>query len=403
MPDDPGRPDGDDADADPSELEDWIDARDEPDDEPGWDYEAEHPESVIPQLNHDGVLSGLEHPPSPDQLAREEAVRAEVERENQAEREKKAREKADAEEIVVNDEISRITRDLEEMILVDEEAAEEAAEEARTKQLAEEALEEQRRLLESIEAPKRAAAEAEEERRREDAAEKKYQLDLSWRRIAAGIAIFAGLGYGCTQLIGDDGDTASDNEPAAQQDDDTLGAVNAPGDANPVADGQSEDTPTPPQTPAEPQAEVASRPPGVGITETTGFIDSACAGFYEVFLRITAFNNFQVSAEQLSTEGGQGFETTMGWSNDRVALTALTENEFLQLWFFVWTASELFAVYNVFGPVGDFTPPESPDDLARYESVDGAEALATASGVGDGGCADEVQDLTATNTGFPAG
>lgn len=397
MPDDAGRPDGEDADVDPSELEDWVDARDEPDDEPGWDYEAEHPESVIPQLDHDGVLSGLEHPPSPEQLAREAAVRADVERENQAERDKAARGEGDAEEIVVTDEVSRITRDLEEMILVDEEAAEEA----RKKQLAEDALGEQRRLLESIEAPKRAAAEAEAERRREEAAEKKYQLDLSWRRIAAGIALFAGLGYGCTQLVGDDGDTASDDEPAAQQDDDTLGAVNAPGDANPVDGAESEDTPTPPQTPVEPEAEVASRPPGVGITETTGFIDSACAGFYDVFLRITAFNNFQVSAEQLSTEGGQGFETTMGWSNDRVALTALTENEFLQLWFFVWTASELFAVYNVFGPVGDFTPPESPDDLARYESVDGAEALAAASGVGEGGCADEVQELAAVNTGFP--
>ena len=404
MPDDPRRPGDDDGDGDitPEDLEDWIGGRDDDDaDEPQWDYEAEHPESVIPQLDHDGVLSGLEHPPSPARLEREAAARAEVERENAAERAGEADTPGNEPGgIVFDDEISRVTRDLEEMILVDEEAAEEA----RRQKLVEEALEEQRRLLEEIEAPKRAAAEAEAERQREAEAEKKYQLDLSWRRLAAGIALFAGLGYGCTQLLGDDGDTAANNDPSAEREDDgSLVAVNDPGgDGGEGDDGDPEETPQQPDTPSEPETETAAAtPPGSGMTETVGFIDSACAGFYEVFLRILAFNNFQVSVEQLSTEGGQGFETTNGWSNDRVALTSLTEGEFLQLWFFVWTASDLFAVYNVFGPVGDFVPPESPDDLEKYESVGSADDLVAVTGVGEGACGDEVQDLGSVNSSFP--
>jgi len=115
--------------------------------------------------------------PIDPQLAAEEAARKKLEAEN---------------ELQFSDPIGDVIEDLEEAA-------------------AAEILEEQRELLDSIEEKKRRAAQLEEDRRTEPERERKYQVDLSWRRLAAGIALFAALGYGCTQIVGNDDETVLDD------------------------------------------------------------------------------------------------------------------------------------------------------------------------------------------------
>ena len=132
------------------------------------------------------------------------------------------------------------------------------------------------------------------------------------------------------------------------------------------------------------------------------FVDNVCGGLYDVFLRVIAFNNFQVTSDQLLTKGGNPFQSTTGWANSNVAMATMTQADFYEVWFFVWNLGDLLAIYNVCGISADFTPPESADDLAQYESVDSPEALASAIGASADSCAAEVQVDEAVTTPFPS-
>jgi hypothetical protein len=153
----------------------------------------------------------------------------------------------------------------------------------------------------------------------------------------------------------------------------------------------------------EPAEEVAPlRPVGSGTTEIAVFVDNVCGGLYDVFLRVIAFNNFQVTSDQLLTKGGNPFQSATGWANSNVAMATMTQADFCEVWFFVWNLGDLLAIYNVCGISADFTPPESADDLAQYESVDSPEALASAIGASADSCAAEVQVDEAVTTPFPS-
>lgn len=151
-PDDPGNLPGDGADAEESKLEEWVGGPNDTEEAHDWDYDANLPDSVIPQLNNDGI----QRPPTGEKPEGE------------------------------------------------------------------------------------AAAEA-----NEAAKEKKQRLDAAWERLVAGIGLFIFLGligHGCTQV----------------------------------------------------------------------FVDNVCGGLYDVFLRVIAFNNFQVTSDQLLTNGGNPFQSATG-------------------------------------------------------------------------------------------
>ena len=253
--------------------------------------EYDLPESVIPQLDPNSIVTeGSSRPPTEAELEREAKARAEVDREN-----------AEGGEVEITDIATRAQKDIEDAIA----ASDAAAEAEETDRKIKEILDEQRELLDSIEAPKRAAADEAERVREEEAEKKADKVSLSWRRIAAGIAMFAALGYGCSQVIGDE-ETASNDPPASDSNDQlAIGQDDEGGGA------QVETDPVEPEAPVEAGPETPL-PPGSGTTEIDAFVDSECGGLYDVFLRVMAFNNFQITVDQLSTKGGNPFQTRGG-------------------------------------------------------------------------------------------
>jgi len=144
-----------------------------------WEYDEHLPEkSVIPELQGDGIVTGMTYPPTAEELAAHEAAMKEIEAEVKAEV------KAE-DDIQFSDPIGDVIEDLQEM-------------------QAHEILEEQREFLDSIEEKKRRQAEAEEERATAPERARKARTNLLLARLAAGIAAVLAFAYACNQLVGDD-------------------------------------------------------------------------------------------------------------------------------------------------------------------------------------------------------
>ncbi|MDW3217191.1 MAG: hypothetical protein R8F63_01150 [Acidimicrobiales bacterium] len=221
-PPDPPRPNGPkkDDDDEEQELEDWI----------GTEWEENLPESVIPDLEiSKRVITGGHYPPDPE---------AETTEPDEADAD--AGSELPDGELEFSDLIGDKIRDFEEAI----EAGDAADAQAETDRKVKEVLDEQRELLDKIEADKRRQNQLEEDRRTEPERERQYQIGLWWRRIVVTIGILAGLGYGCSQVLGDDGETtvAGGGDPTADdtaaEDSATDGGTPSEPVEDPTGDGE---------------------------------------------------------------------------------------------------------------------------------------------------------------------
>lgn len=263
-----------------------------------------------------------------------------------------------------------------------------------------EALDEQRKLLDEIERGK-------EQRAIDASIDAEGKVRRAMMRIAAGIAFLAAV-YGCTQIVGGDDDDAAPgapetSEPVEQAEpEEPSSPAGGAGDtdvesSNPSGEAEEADG----AAPIEDQA--ASDPTEAGIHEVVMLAQNACGGLGELFLRIMVFNNWQMTVDQLSTRGGNSFQSATGWSNGRVGMATLTAQDFYEVWFFIWNLGELLAVYNVYGPVPIVDPPQSREDLAAYgNGADDAEELGAAIGADpDADCITAMDIAEVTKIEFP--